>query len=111
MAAKIPAPRFLLAAEDPQGGWTEYQPVELPKEIFSPGIANYTAVQLSNPDYPYWETTAYAYAQSGQKLTWYLAGTLPGVETPMVVVVLLEYSAPWVVKDIGLSVLQAADGN
>ena len=108
---KIPAPRFLLAAEDPQGGWIEYQPGKLSKEIFSPGIANYTAVQLSNPEYPFWETTAYAYAQSGQKLTWYLAGTLPGAETSMVVVVLLEYSAPGVAKDIGMSILQSAACN
>ncbi|MEN8241287.1 MAG: FtsW/RodA/SpoVE family cell cycle protein [Chloroflexota bacterium] len=104
----IPAPQFLLAAESSLDDWSPYTASGESTNIYSERIANSTAARLSNPDYPYWQTTANAYTQSGQKLTWYLAGTLPGAETPLVVVVLLEYHTPAIAQEIGLRVLQNA---
>jgi cell division protein FtsW (lipid II flippase) len=104
----IPAPHFLLAAQNPQGGWTEYQPSQQPTEIFSKSAADSTAVRLAPGSSVYWETTANAYTQSGKKITWYLSGSLPDAENPLTVVVLLEYYAPGAAQEIGQRVIQAA---
>jgi cell division protein FtsW (lipid II flippase) len=104
----MPAPHFLLAAENPQGGWTAYPPEAEAVQLFKTQAANQTAALLSPPESSYWETAAFAYAQSGQRLTWYLAGTLPGAEKPLVVVVLLEYYAPRIIQDLGRQMLDAA---
>jgi cell division protein FtsW (lipid II flippase) len=104
----MPAPHFLLAAENPMGGWTQYSPEAEAVQLFKTQIADQTAALLSPEGSPYWQTTAFAYAQSGQRLTWYLAGTLPGAQKPLVVVVLLEFHSPRIIQDLGRQMLDAA---
>jgi hypothetical protein len=64
------------------------------------------ALTLSGTDL--WGSTALVTSDE-QTVAWFLGGTLPGSQdTPLVVVVLLESSAPQLAQQIGRDILQSA---
>ena len=103
-----PNPNFLLEAESFNGDWITYRQTESSVRVFSANAAAQTASLLSDDTYPIWETTAYAVTETGQKLTWYLAGSLPdGDQTTglYAVAVLLEKTNPALAEKIGQQLL------
>jgi peptidoglycan glycosyltransferase len=101
----IPAPQFLLEIENPHGGWDVYPVLSEPSNVFNSTIANKTANALADDQLPIWQTTALAFNGPELPLSWYIGGTLPGAEKPMVVVVLLETNAPGLAQIIGQKLL------
>ncbi len=106
-AGTIPAPRFLNEVENPEGGWNLYPPLGEPITIFEGSVANKIANTLAHDSLPIWQLVAAATSQTGQPLTWYLGGTLPGAETPYVVVILLEIEDNEKVEEISKVVFEA----
>lgn len=104
-----PHPQLVLSAEDYQGNWIDYLNTEQTGvQIFSASQANQTAQMLSNSNKEYWEVTSFAISDTETHLTWYLAGTLPGADKPLTVVVLLEKLSPVLASEIGQSLLHEA---
>jgi cell division protein FtsI/penicillin-binding protein 2 len=102
---QIPAPRFVLDVEDPQGGWDDYPPLGGPKTAFSQINADNIAQIFVHQYLPIWETSSLAYNADDQPLTWYIGGTLPYAEQPLVVVVLLESENLGLARTIGRAML------
>ncbi|MFC1936134.1 FtsW/RodA/SpoVE family cell cycle protein [Chloroflexota bacterium] len=88
---QIPAPLlvFMVKSSDDRL-WMDYPPMGETVQVYTSGQASVTATALAHPELPLWETTALAFNNPDQPLSWYLGGTLPGAEQPLVVVVLLE---------------------
>lgn len=105
-----PEPSLVLSAENYLGDWISYPEDDPGLKIFSSLQANRTAEVLAHPTLPIWEATAYAFTDSGEPLTWYLAGTLPGAEQNMVTVVLIERFEPKFAARIGQTLLLDAIG-
>lgn len=106
-----PTPNFLLEAEAYDGHWVDYRETGSGSQVFSPSASAQTTQLLRDNVYPLWETTAYAVTETGQKLTWYLAGSLPESvqsEDQFTVVVLLEKADPILTEKIGQQLLLEA---
>jgi cell division protein FtsW (lipid II flippase) len=89
-AGVAPAPRIVLAMKAPQQGWTSWPASGAPRPIFAPVNAMQTSSSLAVAGRPYWEWSGTARTDT-TVVTWYVAGTLPGLpRTPLCAVVLLE---------------------
>jgi membrane peptidoglycan carboxypeptidase len=84
----VPSPRFVIAIENPDRGWVEIYPTIEPQQVFPASTANRVAYALSSGDI--WQATALVTAIDGETLTWFVGGTMPGADTQLTVVVLLE---------------------
>ncbi|MCB2180165.1 FtsW/RodA/SpoVE family cell cycle protein [bacterium] len=101
-----PQPQLIISEEDYQGNWISYLDTESTStQVFSAANANQTAQMLADSDGQYWETASFALTDSGTPLTWYLAGTLPGADTPLTVVVLIEKFSPTLAAEVGQNLL------
>ena len=103
-----PDPNFLLEAEAHDGRWVDYRLTEPSVQVFSPSASAQTARLLRDNRYPLWETTAYAVTETGQRLTWYLAGSLPDADQAdglFTVAVLLEKADPILAEKVGQQLL------
>ncbi len=102
----LPAPRIAVEVEHPGAGWDELPALGEAQRVWGEDLAALIANQLAREDGFAWQMIATAFDEEGKKLTWYLAGTLPGAaESPRVVVVLLESFNPAIAEFIGETLL------
>jgi cell division protein FtsW (lipid II flippase) len=105
-----PAPRLALAIRTAQAGWV-LLPESLPVTSVSASEAVAFSSTYSAEPLPFWQLTAQATEFTGQTVTWYLGGTLPGWQgASLAVAVLLEEFDPISAQQIGQAVLQSAIG-
>jgi hypothetical protein len=102
---EIPTPQILLRVADPQGGWGAFPPLGTSQSPFIATVANRVANDLADESITFWRTLALAYNGPNQPLTWFVGGTLPGAEQPLVLVVLLETQNPGIAEFIGETLL------
>jgi cell division protein FtsW (lipid II flippase) len=103
-----PAPHLLLAENSYQVGWIPLPPLTEPSAILPEASADAAAEALTLSGTDLWGSTALVTSDE-QTVAWFLGGTLPGSQdTPLVVVVLLESSAPQLAQQIGRDILQSA---
>jgi hypothetical protein len=104
-AGDAPAPRIVLAMKQPQQGWTSWPASGSPRPIFTPANARQTSSSLAVAGLPYWEWSSIARTNT-TVVTWFVAGTLPGLpRTQLCVVVLLEGDATPTAQAIGRALL------
>jgi peptidoglycan glycosyltransferase len=105
----IPSPNLLLEVQIEDGEWIAISNEGKEQQAFLPSIAEQTALNLAHPSLPIWETVSYARTTSGQRLTWYMGGTLPVQTTDdrYVTIVLLEKPDPQLALSIGQMALTA----
>ena len=85
-----------------------------PLEVFSRSAAASVAQGLAVGDMPIWELTTLASGDHGQSITWYVAGTLPGLtgtDSGKCIVVLLEANRPAMARSIGRELLLSSASN
>lgn len=105
---QLPAPRIALAVNTPVSGWVVLPPLGTPAETVSGFAAQQTAEMLGQSVQPYWHTIASA--RSGEdKITWYLAATLPEWNgSPLAMALVLESDDPQLTLQIGEALMQQA---
>lgn len=101
----IPNPTIVTAVDTPLQGWT----------VISPAVASASAplkgrdraaALLQSSEMPVWSITAAALSPNG-KITWYLAGTVPGWKgTPLALALVLEENDPAAAQKIGEELMQ-----
>lgn len=104
-------PQITLGVEQPSGELDNLLEEPSPTEVFSRSAAASVSQSLSVEDMTIWELTSQAVGGDGQKITWYLGGTLTGLtgtETGKCVVVLLESYRPAIARSIGRELLLEA---
>jgi len=108
----LPSPRLATAVDIPSSGWITLPALAEPLRVFSSDTADQVSQMLKSDQLPIWQTTAVVPNQTGNDLTWYLAGTLPGWGgTPLSLVILLETDDPAVAELIGQSLMETTIGN
>ena len=102
---KLQKPNFLLEAEAADGSWINYR-IDRSSQVFLSSAADQTAQNLSSSRLPIWEVQSYAQTGTGQRISWYMGGSLPtstgGKHT---IVILLEEPNPPLAAQIGRSLL------
>lgn len=112
-AGQRPAPRLVLAVNTSQSGWVVYSPAATgaPASISAallPGAAHQVSASLAVPGEMYWQAVATA-MDGDQRLTWYIAGTLPAWQgAPLALALLLEDASAEQAVAAGQQVLEAA---
>jgi cell division protein FtsW (lipid II flippase) len=103
-----PTPRITLAVNTSESGWVVLPPLDKPEESVSRFSAQETASELSQSFQPYWFTVANAHTGT-DKLTWYLAATLPEwAGSPLALALVLESDNPQLARQIGDQLMQQA---
>ena len=107
-----PAPRLLLAVNEPEQDWMMQSAVTQAVSVFTPVAARAAAAELADPNQLFWQSAAVASTgedAGNRQVSWFLSGTLPAWQgSPLVVVVLLEADAPWQAVAIGQTLLHSA---
>ncbi len=102
-----PAPRLALAVHTPQQGWVVLPPLSEPVRVFSEEQTR-AALEALRGEGMFWEWSGQG-RLGEQMVTWYLAGTpLDWAGPPLTLVLLLEESQPWDIRQIGQAILEAA---
>ncbi len=96
-----PAPRLAQAYRSPAEGWILLPPLGAPAEL--DGLADPHTYAASGA-----QTWGFALTLGDEGLTWYIGGTLPGVEPAYALALALETADPELAERIGGAVLQAA---
>ncbi len=114
-AGDRPAPRLVVAVENPQSGWVILPVTEQPQPVLQNLTANNTAHALASSELPIWQVVAevneITNLSSGNNLgyTWYIGGTLPEWKgAPLAIAILLEENNPHLVQEFGYSMFQKA---
>ena len=101
-----PGPRIVNAFQDPEGNWVTLPKNESPVQSFEATQVDAAIDLLKIPDVSLWQVTAITETEDGQEITWFLSGTIANWQgQPLVVVVLLEKSAPAAAQAIGNTLL------
>ncbi|NCP86052.1 MAG: hypothetical protein CO094_11580 [Anaerolineae bacterium CG_4_9_14_3_um_filter_57_17] len=106
-AGVSPSAHMALAVNTPDQGWLILPFQNTDKSIFSASAANDAAQRLMATDKPYWEAIGQG-GESSNRVTWYLAGTLPNWQgTPLALVLVLEADAQPLAQEIGQKIMNA----
>lgn len=106
-----PAPRLALAYYSPDTQWTLLPPLGGPETVFTASTAQQTAVLLTAPNHPIWESLALIQPtetdpETDAAFAWFAGGTLPDWPgTPIIAVVLLENGDVALAQEIGEGLL------
>jgi membrane peptidoglycan carboxypeptidase len=104
-----PSPVLATAIDLPEQGWTVFPPSGEFKQVFSQPNAEGIANSLADDHLPIWQSISRTPNESGQMVTWYLAGTLPSwTGAPFSLVVLLEEDDPEAALAFGQVMMKAA---
>ena len=104
-----PSPLLAAAINLPEGGWTVFPPSGESKQVLSQSNAAGIANSLADDHLPIWQAVSRTTDESGQMITWYLAGTLPSWSgAPFSVVILLEEDDPEAARMIGQAMMASA---
>jgi cell division protein FtsW (lipid II flippase) len=102
----MPAPRLALSYRSPVGEWIILPPLGTTSELLSPTEADALAANYQLPDLPTWQIIS---TPSGENLTWYLSGTVPGsANIPLALALVLEEKDAVLAEQIGQAVLNSA---
>ncbi len=99
------SPHFLLEMKDEKKGWTDLQPLGEEQIVFTLFQTNEILDSLRHSSYPIWQAISYGFNGPEQPLTWYVGGTMPGMDESIVVVVLLEHEDAILAEVIGQNLL------
>ena len=104
-----PNPVLGAAIELPGQGWSVFPPSGESIQVFSQSNAEGIANSLADDHLPIWQSISRTPNESGQMVTWYLAGTLPSwTGAPISLVILLEEDDPEAALSIGQAMMKAA---
>jgi len=101
----FPSPHFLLEMDDHRKGWTDIPALGTEQSVLTLFQSNEILDSLMQFNFPIWQVISYAYNGPEQPLTWYVGGTMPGLDEPIVVVVLLESEDAELAEVIGQNLL------
>lgn len=114
-AGARPAPRLVVAVENPQSGWVILPVTETSQPALQNLSANNTAHSLASSELPIWQAVSEINEASSllsgdnPGYTWYLGGTLPEWKgAPLAIAVLLEENNPRLAEEIGHSMFQSS---
>jgi hypothetical protein len=103
------SPLLAAAIDLPEQGWTVFPPSGESKQVFSQPNAEGIANSLADDHLPIWQSISRTPNESGQVITWYLAGTLPSwTGAPFSLVILLEEDDSDAALAIGQTMMEAA---
>jgi peptidoglycan glycosyltransferase len=101
-----PGPRIVNAYQDSDGNWVTLPKNESSVQSFEAELVDAADNLLKIPGASLWYVTAITETDDGQEITWFLSGTTANWQgQPLVVVVLLEKSAPAAAQAIGNTLL------
>jgi cell division protein FtsW (lipid II flippase) len=104
-----PSPKLTAAVNLPEQGWTVFPPSGESKQVFAPENAVDIANSLADDGLPIWQAISSVEDESGQVITWYLAGTLPSWSgAPISLVILLEEDDSEAAQLIGQAMMESA---
>ncbi len=105
---KMPAPILTSSVNLPQKGWTILKTPDKPSQVFTSDQATSTINSLAITGFPGWQSIGTAITANGEKITWYIGGTLPTWQgTPIAISVLLEQDNPQLAQEIGQALILA----
>ena len=110
---QILAPQIALALQQTDGMLENLLHDSSPFEVFNRSAAAYVTQSLAAANLPIWELTGQALGDDEKPITWYLAGTLPGltgIDTSKCVVIVLESDKLAMARSIGQELLLGAIG-
>jgi len=106
-----PAPQIVAAVNTNLGGWVPLNPLASPVQAIDPAQASQVALRNKHPSLPLWSMVAQDAPGTGEALTWFLGGTLPGEgNPPYSVAVALEDDNTALAEEIGLTILRNLAG-
>ncbi len=101
-----PAPQIVTAVNTPQAGWIILPSPSSSRRVIDSETAERIAALNAIPRMEIWQKSAVLADASGQKITWYLGGTLPGQQSvPYAIALILEEGDQQLAEEIGQSVL------
>jgi cell division protein FtsW (lipid II flippase) len=109
----LPPPNITTAVDTPLAEWVVLPTLGQPQKVLYSTPAKNTALNLAVEGEPFWQSVSSTLSPESESksnpVTWYIGGSLPGLEgTPVVLVLLLENDAPMLAIEIGSEILQAA---
>lgn len=89
-----------------QTGWSRLPPLDEQVQVFTPEAATEAANSLALPGLPLWGKTTIAAGPGDRSATWFVGGTLPGMEgRSLALAVLIEIEDPQLAQSIGQELL------
>lgn len=97
---QVPAAQLLLEIQNPAGGWEARPPGAQPARVLE-SHATQAALEFIRTDQNSWELSARALNGPESPLAWYVTGSQPDADVPVLVLVLLEGDQPALARAIG----------
>lgn len=105
----LPGPRIVNAYQDSEGNWIVLPKLASNEQAIPLEVANQVTAFIQTPDSPHWYVVASALTSDRQAFTWYIGGTTADWQgQPLAIVVLLEKDNPFLVQEIGNSLMEQA---
>lgn len=109
---KMPAPRLVNSYQNAEGQWLTFPNQAEPFQALPVNHASQIINLLQSTSEPFWFITGTARNAAGEKVIWYLGGSLPGWQSsPLAVAIVMEANNSLLAQSIGQTLLTRTSGN